>query len=593
MNRFAISIIAPAILAWSLSPAEAAGTIAFGVNSASCGRAAMCSSDGTHGYLTNGKGQAFKASTIGKWFQVAVDGKSHLKGQGAEPLRGSGSFVVVNDTGRPISKFALRIQTDGKACANATPCNAFAAKGGNGTFGYDSMLTARDRHKCTQGKTVRDICVGDTVRATFASNKVLYSWTAKPQGAIPNGAYFLITFSGWTNDAWTASPTPPTIEMLSRATDSTPGDGDSVASGQQYVTPDGNQAVFSTSATNLPGSSTSNETIYMYDRTSGALTPIPTEIPNSYSNNTLSSISADASFAMFYTNDGWPKFYIYDVGLGTIQTVSWSSIVSYAGKAMLSRDNAYVLYQGSGAESDGYILVYNRATGATSEMLSPDGSLPDNEGCSALATTGQFNVVGCTSDNIIPGTSQTLYLWDQFANTFENIERSTDGNQSVPAGYSDASISSDARFIGFDSHAQDLVPGGTTGDQVFVFDNQTGLTQLGSAAADGTQGNETNDQQGQGNVSSDGRYVAFFSNATNLVSGVNNTGTTNQLYVKDLTTGEIQQVTLATDGAPADCTSWNPTIDTSGQYVYFESCASNLSPNGNAGHWQVYLATLQ
>src|SRR5690348_4718844 len=56
MNRFAISIIAPAILAWSLSPAEAAGTIAFGGSSAGCGRAAMCSSDGTHGYLTNGKG---------------------------------------------------------------------------------------------------------------------------------------------------------------------------------------------------------------------------------------------------------------------------------------------------------------------------------------------------------------------------------------------------------------------------------------------------------------------------------------------------------------------------------------------------------
>src|SRR4051812_32391077 len=177
MSKLVVWILAASLSGGvSVLPAQAVNSIVFGANSGSCGRTVLCSSDGTHGYLTNGKGQAFKASTISKWLQIDADGKSHLKGQGVEPLRSAGAFVAMNDTGRPITKFALRIATDKKTCAGAmaAPCNAFSAKGGTGSFHYEAMLTARDRHNCTQGKTMRDICMGDPVSASFASNKVLY-----------------------------------------------------------------------------------------------------------------------------------------------------------------------------------------------------------------------------------------------------------------------------------------------------------------------------------------------------------------------------------------------------------------------------------
>jgi hypothetical protein len=233
---------------------------------------------------------------------------------------------------------------------------------------------------------------------------------------------------------------------------------------------------------------------------------------------------------------------------------------------MMSFDGQYFMYTGTTDEGS-QVLSYDRIAGTTTEMLAPDGSLPDNAGCTNLASTGQYNVVGCTSDNIVADICCTVYLWDQSTNTFEDLERSTDGGEGIPAGYNDASISPDGRYVAFVSLATDLVPGGTSGQQVFMYDRQTGVTQLVSAAADGTQGNATNDEQGHGRVTPDGRFVLFNSNATNLVGDVNNTGLL-QLYLKDLQTGDIQEISVASDGTPGDSNSTMPAISADAAYVY-------------------------
>lgn len=324
MSNLAVGILAASfVVAISVSPAGAVNTITFGANSAHCGGSALCSSDGTHGYLANGKGQAFKASAIRKWFQIDADGKSYLKGQGALPLRGSGSFVVVNDTGRPITKFALRIKTDNKACAKNAPCSGFTAQGGTGAFRFNAMLASRDGRKCTQGKAMlRDICVGDPVSASFASNNVLYSWTAKPQGAIPKGAYFTITFSGWTSSAWAAPPDSPLIVMLSETSDGTPGNAPSYvsATGQSW-TLDSSNVVFYSDASNLPGGSSSNATLYIYNVPSGILLPIATPLPNNVESIGM-SISGNGAL-VGYTGEPNLAYnnYLYDVASQTTQTV--------------------------------------------------------------------------------------------------------------------------------------------------------------------------------------------------------------------------------------------------------------------------------
>ena len=73
----------------------------------------------------------------------------------------------------------------------------------------------------------------------------------------------------------------------------------------------------------------------------------------------------------------------------------------------------------------------------------------------------------------------------------------------------------------FHSDASNLVPGDTNGiSDVFVYDRQTHTIERVSVASDGTQGN--GHSSSVGSISADGRYVAFDSNASNLVPGDTN-----------------------------------------------------------------------
>src|SRR4051812_20008695 len=96
----------------------------------------------------------------------------------------------------------------------------------------------------------------------------------------------------------------------------------------------------------------------------------------------------------------------------------------------------------------------------------------------------------------------------------------------------------DARDVAFTSFANNLVPGDSNGaTDVFVKDRQTGAIERISVAADGLQAIR-GDSWG-GGLTSDGRYVAFISNANNLVPGDTN-GLAYDVFVKDRQTGAIE-----------------------------------------------------
>lgn len=81
-------------------------------------------------------------------------------------------------------------------------------------------------------------------------------------------------------------------------------------------------------------------------------------------------------------------------------------------------------------------------------------------------------------------------------------------------------FSSDGRYVAFQSEASNLVSGDTNGvDDVFLRDTLTGTTTRVSVAQNGTQGNGSSSGD---SISSNGRYVVFTSDASNLVSGDNN-----------------------------------------------------------------------
>src|SRR5262245_17805320 len=75
-------------------------------------------------------------------------------------------------------------------------------------------------------------------------------------------------------------------------------------------------------------------------------------------------------------------------------------------------------------------------------------------------------------------------------------------------------------------------------------------------------------------LSADGRFIAFASDATNLVSG--DTNDTTDVFVHDRETGETTRVSVASDGKQGNDYSRDPDISDDGRYVVFESAADNL-----------------
>jgi Tol biopolymer transport system component len=140
---------------------------------------------------------------------------------------------------------------------------------------------------------------------------------------------------------------------------------------------------------------------------------------------------------------------------------------------------------------------------------------------------------------------------------------------------SDPAVSSDGRWVAFTSAASDLVAGDTNGvDDVFVRDMTSGVTVLASAGAAGNPGNGPSTSP---KLSTDGRYVAFLSRATNLAAGATNA--LGDIFVRDLTTGSViwagrnLQTVLNGLGNPAErrvaCES--PVLSDNGRYVAFKA----------------------
>jgi Tol biopolymer transport system component len=134
-----------------------------------------------------------------------------------------------------------------------------------------------------------------------------------------------------------------------------------------------------------------------------------------------------------------------------------------------------------------------------------------------------------------------------------------------------ASISANGRFVAFQSNATNLVAPATTGTQVFRKDLVTGNTVLVSATAAGVQGSGNSTFP---TLNANGRYVAFISTPTNLLGAAT---THTQVFRKDLETGAIVLVSATAAGAEGnnDVNS-APSIDAEGEMVALTSTATNL-----------------
>lgn len=159
------------------------------------------------------------------------------------------------------------------------------------------------------------------------------------------------------------------------------------------------------------------------------------------------------------------------------------------------------------------------------------------------------------------------------AGSTTRVSVSTAGTQANGVSFGSA-LSADGRYVAFSSDATNLVPGDTNnaGD-VFVRDRRTGTTERVSLSSAGAQGGE---ESFGTSITPDGRYVAFASRAPNLVPGDTNGQT--DAFIRDRRTGTTTRISVSARGTQGNSESTFPRLSADGRHVAFPSWATNLIP---------------
>src|SRR4028119_1991642 len=199
----------------------------------------------------------------------------------------------------------------------------------------------------------------------------------------------------------------------------------------------------------------------------------------------------------------------------------------------------------------------------------------------SISADGRFVAFPSNSSNLVPGDTNNnndIFVRDRLTNTTTRVSVDSAGNQGNGNNFtnfvSTPSISADGRFVAFSSNASNLVPGDTTNNNdIFVRDRLTNTTTLVSVDSAGNQGNTDSNNP---SISADGRFVAFSSDASNIVPG--DTNNNNDIFVRDRLTNTTTRVSVDSAGNQANTYSTSPSISADGRFVAFASNSSNLVP---------------
>jgi dipeptidyl aminopeptidase/acylaminoacyl peptidase len=302
-------------------------------------------------------------------------------------------------------------------------------------------------------------------------------------------------------------------------------------------------------------------------------------------------------------SNGSTAAFVWDAqsGISTLASGTVSNLIpaqSTCLSPLLSTNGRFAVFLSNGtnlvgsALPAGYHLYRRDLTNGTTEPLDTDlstislalnfGSLPV---MSSDASRIAFVMTGASTLLQMSGRQDNVFLRDlqisstQLISVHQNglSSKTAEGNNLV----SSFSVSSNGQFVAFSSDADNVVTQDTNGlRDIFVRDLVNGVNILVSVGSDGrpAAGNSTDPS-----ISADGRSVVFSSTATNLVNGVNTNAT--QIYLRDLAVGSNTLISVSTNGgSPADSPCRAPIISSDGRFVHFVSTSQNLAPVNSASN---------
>lgn len=209
-----------------------------------------------------------------------------------------------------------------------------------------------------------------------------------------------------------------------------------------------------------------------------------------------------------------------------------------------------------------------------------------------LSSGGRYVAFASNASNLV-GTDTNgrldVFVHDRLTGRTRLASVRSNGAQSTgSSGEYALAISAKGRYVVFDSDATDLVVNDTNASSdIFVHDMVTGSTRRVSVRSNGDQGD--GDSIDSADISADGRFVAFNSLATNLVSG--DTNLVSDVFVHDSTTGRTRRVSVRSDGAQGDGDSGLKAVAISadGLVVAFDSVATDLITIDSNGYGDIFV----
>jgi Tol biopolymer transport system component len=228
------------------------------------------------------------------------------------------------------------------------------------------------------------------------------------------------------------------------------------------------------------------------------------------------------------------------------------------------------------------VFVFDLETGETTRVSLGSAGVEgdDRSGKPSISADGRFVAFESAAGNLVADDSngqQDIFVHDRQAGETTRVSVADDGSDAVGSS-TWPSISADGSLVAFTSFAGNLVADDSNGlGDVFVHDLTTGETTRVSVGLEGVEGDGTSEEP---SMSSDGRYVAFVSMATNLAADDSNEQ--RDAFVHDRVTGQTLRVSVASDGSQGDGPVYQPILSADGSLVAFTSSAATLvADDGN------------
>jgi len=270
---------------------------------------------------------------------------------------------------------------------------------------------------------------------------------------------------------------------------------------------------------------------------------------------------------------------------GQANNISYSPVPSADGRYSTFISDASNLVSGD-TNNVADIFLFDRQSASMKRVSISTSGAQANQSSNTpdISGDGSLIVFSSQATNLVSNDTnlkKDIFLHNKITSVTQRVSLGSGGTEANDDS-NNPSISSDGRFIAFESPASNLVSNDLNGaTDIFLYDSTDGsLTRI----TNGANGDSFNPD-----ISADGHYLVFESQATNLVPGLSDDNGARDIYLYNLSTGTISLVSQNSDSLLADGASINPVISGDGRFIAFQSIASNLDFNDTNGVEDIFV----